>query len=182
LSKFYKAKRPVFTQAQLDSFKSIAISQGNYWQTSQPYQASARPDGWKVPTDPDSVMYFDLTANDPGGMVDLNDLAVAPWTRSPNLDSTSPSCLPQSLLLIIEGGNARLNANSSLAASVFLVSDDPYGQVFKANGNSSFTGNIYANNMDMTGTTDMYMDKCFMDNISPALTRVDTLTYREVDR
>jgi hypothetical protein len=115
-------------------------------------------------------------------MVDLNDLAVTPWNRPADLSATHPSCSAKSLVIIIEGGNARLNSNSTLAASLFLVSDDPYGNVTKANGTSTFTGNIYANNVDLTGTTDLYMDECFMANPSPALSTVTTRDYREVDR
>jgi Tfp pilus assembly protein PilX len=190
LASRYKAKRPVFTQSQLDQLKSIAVSQNSYWTTSK-FRSASQPTGWTIPTDPDSVLYFDLTATDPGGMVDLNDLtsnlpdgSPSPWIRTttPPLSATSALCPSRSLLVIIEGGNARLNSNSNLAGSVFLVSDDPYGNITKANGTSTFTGNIYANNIDLTGTSDLYMDACFMANVSPALARVDTFDYREVDR
>jgi hypothetical protein len=173
LASTYKAKRPPFTQAQLDQLKSIAMSDNTYYTSAT---------GWSVPSGPDAVMYFDLTATDPGGRVDLNDLAVAPWNRPAGLTTTSPQCTANSLLVIIEGGNARLNSNSTLAASLFLVSDDPYGNVTKANGTSTFTGNIYANSVDLTGTTDLYMDECFMANPPPALNALATRNYREIDR
>jgi len=169
----YKAKRPPFTQAQLDQLKSAAMSANTYYTSST---------GWTVPAGPDAIMYFDLTATDPGGSVDLNDLAVSPWNRPVDLAANSPLCPAQSLVVIIEGGNAKLNSNSVLSASLFLVSDDPYGNVTKANGTSQFVGNIYANNVTLNGTTDLYMDECFMNNPPPALNTVTEENYREVDR
>lgn len=168
----YGVKQPVFTQSQLDQLKSIAISQGNYYNTAAPYTA---------PTQNNAVMYFDLTRTDPGDVVDLTNLTPQ-WTRPYPLDSTDSQCQPKSLVVIIEGGNARFNSNSTLYASVFLVSGAPYGQVFKSNGTTTFIGTLYSNSLDLTGTADLYLDKCFLANKSPALTTVTTSNYREVDR
>ena len=112
----------------------------------------------------------------------------ASWisTTSPCLPGTGfrtpTTCPQQSLMVIVEGGNARINSNSFLAAAVFLVSDSPYGDVLKANGTATFTGSLYANNVDLTGNANLWMDQCFMDNPPPALTTVRTSNYREVDR
>ena len=168
MSALYKAKRPPFTQAQLDQLKAVAQSDGTYYTS---------PTGFTVPAGPDAVMYFNLTAAS-SHQVDLNDLAVSPWNR----DHDPATCTSQSLLVIIEGGNAKLNSNSKLSAAVFVVSDDPYGNVSKANGTATFTGSLYANNVDMTGTADMWMDQCFINNPPPALNTVTTYNYREVDR
>lgn len=168
----YNVREEPFTQAQLDQLKTVAISQGNYYTTTN---------GWTAPTTDHAVLYFDLAATDPGGLVDLNQL-IPQWSRPPELSAADPACQPRSLLVLISGGNARLNSNSQLAASTFLLSKDPYGNVSKANGASSYTGTLYANNLDLTGTSDMYMDSCFIANPSPALTTVRTYNYREVDR
>lgn len=171
LKSLYGMKQPIFTQSQLDQLKSIATGQNNYYTTAT---------GWTPPTNPDAVMYFDLTATDPGGLVDLNNMTG--WSRPYPLEANDPNCLPRSLTIIIEGGNARLNSNSVLFGSVFLISGDPYGRVSKANGTSTFIGSIYSNTLDLTGTADMWLDKCFVSNVSPALTNVRTYNYREVDR
>jgi len=169
MSSSFAAKRPPFSQAQLDQIKAIAQEDGTYYTSAT---------GFTVPTGADAVMYFDLTGANAGGTVDLNDLAVAPWNR----DHDPATCPRQSLLVIIAGGNARLNSNSKLSAAVFAVSDSPYGNISKANGTATFTGSLYGNNVDLTGTADMWMDQCFMDNPPPALTTVQTYNYREVDR
>ncbi len=170
MSTLYKAKRPPFTQAQLDQLKAVAQMDGTYYTSAT---------GYTVPAGPDAVMYFNLTgAATNARQVDLNNLAVSPWNR----DHDPASCPSQSLLVIIEGGDAKLNSNSKLSAAVFLTSDDPYGNVSKANGTSTFTGSIYANNVDLTGTSDLWMDQCFINNPPPALNTVTTYNYREVDR
>jgi hypothetical protein len=169
LASNFAAKRPPFTQAQLDQIKAIAQEDGTYYTSAT---------GYTVPAGPDSVMYFDLTGANAGDTVDLNNLAVSPWNR----DHDPTTCPRQSLLVIIAGGNARLNSNSKLSAAVFAISDSPYGNISKANGTSTFTGSLYGNNIDLTGTADMWMDQCFMDNPPPALTTVQTYNYREVDR
>ncbi len=166
-SKFMAKRRP-FTDAQLAQLKATAQSDGTYYTSTT----------FTVPSGPDALLYFDLTSTNPGGTVDLNDLAVSPWNR----DHDPATCPSQSLMVIIEGGNARMNSNSKLSAAVFLVSGDPYGNVSKANGTATFTGTLYANNVDLTGTADMWMDQCFMNNIPPALTSMETRNYREVDR
>lgn len=168
----YNISPQVFSQAQLDQLKTVAVSQANYYTSHT---------GWTAPTEKNSVLYFDLTKTDPGGMVDLNNLSPT-WSRPPDLSATDPSCQAKSLLVIIEGGNARLNSNSTLYASTFLISKDPYGNVTKSNGTSTYIGTLYANNLDLTGTTDMHLDACFLANTSPALTTVRTFNYREVDR
>jgi hypothetical protein len=170
----YRVSQSGFSQAQLDGLKTLAMSQGSY------YTSATIP---TVPTDDDSVVYFDLTAAPASGReVDLNQLAVAPWNRPPNLSATDPACESRSLLIIIEGGNARLNSNSRLMASLFMVSGDPYGNVTKANGTAVFTGTISANNLDLTGTSDMSLDACYLANPPPGLTSLRTVNYREVDR
>jgi hypothetical protein len=169
----YKPRRPPFTQGQLDQLKAIAISQSSYYTSSS---------GWSAPTAIDSVMYFDLTATDPGGEVNLNGLDVAPWNRPPDIGATDAACPKRSLLVIIEGGNASMNSNSKVAGSIFLISDGLYGNFTKLNGGADLTGNVYANNIQQNGTSDMWMDGCFMANVSPVLTQLRTFNYRELDR
>ena len=68
-------------------------------------------------------MFFDLAQSDPGGTVDLND--VTGWGRSGNLSATDAACPKRSLLIVIDGGNAKMNSNISLAASLVLTSAAP---------------------------------------------------------
>lgn len=164
-------RKPPFTQAQLDQLRTIAVSQGNYWSTAS---------GWTSPDDQAAVMYFDLTSTDPGGVVDFKNLVG--WNRPVGQSATSTACDPRSLVVIIEGGNARLNGEQNMFGSVFLISGSPYGKVMKANGAAFFTGSLYANELDLTGTADLHMDECFLAHQSPALNDLQTYNYRELDR
>jgi hypothetical protein len=85
-------------------------------------------------------------------------------------------------VIIVDGGNVSMNGNRQLAASVFVLGESPYGRVDKMNGTAGFIGTLYANDIDMTGTADMYMDECFKANLSPSLFDVQTRNYREEDR
>jgi hypothetical protein len=164
-------RSPALSTAQLDQLRSTAREQRNYWTSTS---------GWSSPDESGAVMYFDLTATDPGGTVDLND--VTGFDRLPGLAADDPACRTASLVIVVEGGNVRLNGNRRLAASVFLVSGAPYGQVAKANGGSTFIGTLYADTIDLTGTADLWLDECFLHNISPALFDIDLRAYRELDR
>lgn len=164
-------RTPVLTQAQLDQLRTIAKSQSNY------YRTAALPSGgvW-APDESHAVLFFDLAQDDPGGVVDLDK--IRGFGRA--LDA-SP-CPDRSLIVVIEGGNARLNANEQLVASVFLTSAAPYGQLLKANGTADFIGSIYADSVDLTGNVDVAMDACFVENLSPALLSLGTSNYVERDR
>jgi len=163
-------RSPVLSQAQIDQLRATAQSQGNYW---------TQATGWTSPDESNAVMFFDLTAN-PGGTVDLND--VTGFSRAANMSATNPLCTNSSLVIVVQGGNVRLNSNQQLFASVFLTSSAPYGQVFKANGTAQFIGTISADAVDLTGTVDLSMDECFADNLSPGLLVIETSAYRELDR
>lgn len=163
-------RTPALSQAQLDRLRTIAQSQGNYHTI-----ATAPVGGWS-PDESHAVLFFDLAQADPGGVVDLND--VNNFGREP----MPTVCPDKSLIIVIEGGNAKLNSNQKLAASLFLTSTAPYGQVLKVNGTSNFIGTIYADSVDLTGNTNVSMDECFVNNLSPALLDLTTYNYVEHDR
>lgn len=166
----FGVRTPVLTQAQLDQLRTVARSQGNY------HEASAAPSGGWSPDERHAVMFFNLAQFDPGGVVDLN--RINGFERPPQ----PATCPEESLIIVIEGGNAKLNANKTLVASLFLTSTAPYGQVLKANGTADFIGSISADSVDLTGNIDVSMDSCFVDNPSPALLELTAKNYREVDR
>lgn len=173
LFSLFGIRSPALTQAQVEQLRTVAQSQGNYW-------TRAGSSYWTSPDDQNAVMFFDLSQTDRGGVVDLND--VTGFSRSANLADSDPSCPSRSLIIVIDGGNVRLNSNQQLYASVFLTSAAPYGQVFKANGTSNFIGSIYADTVNLTGTADLSMDSCFLANESPALLDLHVDNYREIDR
>lgn len=173
LFRLFGIRTPVLSQGQIDQMRTLAQSQGNYWTRSGKTH-------WSSPDEANAVMFFDLTKDDPGGTVDLND--ITGFSRAANLADIDASCPSKSLIIVIEGGNVKLNANQSLFASLFLTSSAPNGQVFKANGTSNFIGTIYADTVNLTGTADLSMDTCFLANVSPALLELTVTKYREDDR
>ena len=176
LRELYGIPEEPFTAAQLDTLRAVAQAQGTYFTEASGFTS---PD---PAVTPNAVMFFDLEADDPGGMVDLND--VDGWGRADNLSADSPQCASRSLLIIIAGGNARLNSNQRMAASIVLTSDAPYGEVVKANGTADLIGTIFASSVAMVGTLNLSLDECFMENISPSLldTTANVIEYREIDR
>ena len=72
----------------------------------------------------------------------------------------------------------------TMVANLVLTSGAPYGYVFKANGNADMIGTIYADQIDLTGTVDISLDDCFVQNLSPSLvdTTLTLTSYREIDR
>lgn len=164
---------PALSPAQIDQMRIVAQSQGNFFTSAT---------GWASPDEANAVMFFDLTQVDRNSSrtVDLND--ITGFSREANLSDADATCESRSLVIVIEGGNAKLNSNQRLFASLFLTSPAPYGQVLKANGSSDFIGTIYADNVNLVGTANLSMDGCFLANISPALLGLNLSNYREEDR
>lgn len=182
LLELFDLRSPVLTQAEISRLRNIAEAQGNLWLTAK----FGTVGGWVEPgpEDTHAVLFFDLTAaatND--RTVNLDDLGTRFRRAESDLEDLT-NCPTRSLIIIVEGGNARLNQSTQgpLAASLFLLSGAPYGKLVKAAGNSAFIGTIYADNVDLTGTSDMTLDKCFLANVSPSLMDFSTHSYRELDR
>ncbi|MDN4163635.1 hypothetical protein, partial [Nocardioides abyssi] len=116
--------------------------QGSYWRSAS---------GWSVPDPaayPNSVLYFDLTGTEPGGTVDLKDLG-STWAQT----SCESGVWTRSLLIVIDGGNVKMNGNNEVAASIVLTSRT-YGEVDKGTGNPDYVGTLFANTLNLAGTFD----------------------------
>ena len=150
---------------KLDELRAVARAQGNYWTTTT-YTVPQPSDH------ADSVMFFDLATAAPGAVVDLKELG-STWSQD--------GCQQRSLLIVIDGGNVRINGNSEIAASVVLTSKT-YGEVDKGNGTPDFVGTIFANTVNLAGTIDLSLNACFLDNLSPSLYTAVVDDYRELDR
>lgn len=188
LLKLFGIKSPALAQAQVDQLRSLAQSQGNYF-TSPNFVGTAftGPDsGWAVPDESNAVMFFDLTGQPASDRtITLNPLDETrfdptTWFSEPN--TTGCPTEPRSLVIVVEGGNVKFNANLDLAASLFLTAESPYGQVLRANGTANFLGTIYADTVNLVGNVDISLNRCFLDNTSPALLDVRVSSYRETDR
>jgi hypothetical protein len=174
LARLFNLRDPALSPTQLDQLRSIARAQNNYWTSSTV---------WSTPDEANAVMFFDLTkGTDLGGTVDLNKINDTAFGREAGLLDTDPRCTSRSLLIVVDGGNVKINSDQRLYASLFLTSSAPYGQVVKANGTAEFIGTIYADKVNLVGTFDASMDKCFLANTSPALLDFRVGSYREDDR
>ncbi len=172
LFRTFNIKRPALTDSELEQLKTMAQAQGTYYTSTT----------WTVPdgsVNPHTVLFFDLNANQ---TVDLKPLDGSLWSRGRITDANSPMCLDASLLIVVQGGNARLNGNTQLAASLYLSGAAPGGQLFKANGTADHIGMLYADTIDMTGTFSASLDACYVANPPPSLFDVNPGTYRELDR
>lgn len=164
-----------FTDAQLDQLRAVAQAQGNYW-TSASYTTPSPA------TTPHAVLFFDLPAGgNTGQRVDLN---MGGWSRTFDAAPGSEGCKDQSLLIVIEGGDAKINANTRIVGNIVMTSPAPYGRMNKLNGGAELIGTIYADSIDLTGTGDVKLDECFVHNLPPSLvdTTLSVTDYREVDR
>ena len=173
-------RTPVLSQVQIDQLRATANLQGNLMTTSNPPSPGNVWDPSQGGTISNAVLFFDLQGSEFGSTVDLNK--IINFGRAANISDSDPACQTKSLVIVIVGGNARLNSNQSLFASLFLTSPAPYGQVTKANGTSNFIGTMFADSINLVGTTDLSLDSCFIANLSPALLGLSAEDYREEDR
>ena len=161
---------PGLSDSQLDLLRATAQAQGNYSNTA------AMPS----PNEVNAVMFFELTGVNLGKTVNLNN--ISGFGRDAAM-SDDAACSTRSLTIVIVDGNAEMNANLSLAASLFLISDNPdYGQLTRGNGTADFIGTIFANKVNLIGNINLSTDLCFRANISPALLDFSSTSYRELDR
>ncbi|MGQ0845911.1 MAG: hypothetical protein ACT4QF_17450 [Sporichthyaceae bacterium] len=165
--------RPALTDAQIEQLKITAQAQGTYYTS---------PNGWTVPdgtVSSHTVLFFDLSSTQ---TVDLKPLDGSLWSRTRITSAANPLCIDASLVVLVKGGNAQLNGDSPLAASVYLSGAAPGGQLFKANGTADHIGMLYADTLDFAGNLGVSLDACFVANPPPSLFDLTTGAYRELDR
>ena len=175
----FKVNTLGLSNSQLDALRSAAQLQGFYFTstTSIPAVLQSPTAGT---TYPHPVLFYDLKGAAVGGLVDLKDLTG--YSRSYPVANTSASCSKAGAIVVVLNGNVRLNGGTVLTASVFAPGPYPNGQVGKANGSGQLIGTLFADNIDMRGTSDIYLDSCFLANLPGGLLNVVVDNYRESDR
>ena len=168
------------SNSDLDALRTASQQQGFYFTNTTAIPAVLQAaNAWQ--TYPHPVLFYDLKGASVGGFVDLKDLTG--YSRSYPLDSSQAGCLPMGAVVVVLNGNVRLNGNTVLATSVYAPGPAPNGQVGKAKRlQGQLIGTLYADNIDMTGTADVYLDNCFLANMSGGLLNVTASNYRKVDR
>ena len=169
------------TPAQLDLLRTAAQEQGFYFTNTTAVPAVLQ-DATASQNYPNPVLFYDLKGAAIGGQVDLNDFNAATYGRPVPLVATSASCTPRNVLVVVVNGNVKLNSNQTLVGSVFAMGPAPNGEVTRANGNSTLIGTVYARSINLTGTADIHLDDCFLQNLPGNLLSVKAETFREVDR
>jgi Tfp pilus assembly protein PilX len=159
--------------AYYDALKSEAIEQGFYFTNTNAIPAVLQPaNAWQ--TYPHPVLYYDFTGSSQS--VNLSDLAG--YNHTAGAANGAAGCTAASAVVVIRNGDASLNSNTVVAANVFI----PEGALSKLNGSAKLIGTVYANSVDITGTGDVWLDDCFLQNLPGSLLSISTRDFVETDR
>lgn len=168
------------TASQLEILKAAAIEQGFYFTDTTAIPTVLRDATTSAPY-PQPILFYDLQGSAVGGTVNLNDFGSA-YARSWPLTAGSASCTGRAAFIVVRNGDVSMNANTTLSASVFVLGPSPYGKVNKLNGGAQLIGTVYARTLDMTGTGDIRLDDCFVQNPPGQALEVRVTKFVEVDR
>lgn len=174
----YRFSSSGLSNDQLDMLRTISQQQGFYYTNTTAIPAVLQS-GSPATTYPNPVLFYDLKGAAVGGTVDLKDLQG--YSRTVPLAQTDASCTSYGAVVIILNGNVKMNGNTTLVASVYAPGPAPNGQVSKANGTNKLIGTLYADSIDLTGTADVYLDDCFVNNM-PMPMNVKISNFQENDR
>jgi hypothetical protein len=166
------------SNTQLDDLRTAAKQQGFYF-TDTTVVPAVLGVSTAYLTYPHPVLFYDLKGAAVGGQVDLND--IQGYSRTTPLDASSAQCSPYGAVVVVLNGNVKLNANSVLVANVFAPGPYPNGQIQKANGTGRLIGTLFGDDVDIRGTADVYLDQCFLANMSSLWTMTQS-NFREEDR
>lgn len=174
----FKAYPNGLSNTQLDALRTAAVQQGFYFTgtTTVPSVLNAS-NAWQ--TYPHPILFYDLKGTAVGGEVDLNDLGG--YSRPYPVAANSAQCTPYGAVVVVLNGNVKLNSNTVLVANVFAPGPSPYGVVRKATGGGQLIGTIFADQVDLRGSADVYLDECFLANMT-SLWSMTQSNFREEDR
>jgi len=169
LAQVYGYRPRGLTDAQFDALRSQAVSQGSYNIT--PGNVSARLTALLAQGVTSPVLYWDT------GNVSLkqNDFP-ASFARSL---STDPGCTSNSVTIVVVGGDLSYqggNTSPWLSAAIFVPDGELTGQ-----GGRNTIGTVFAQNIDLGGNVDFYMDQCFAANPPGAVVEAEVVDWREAD-
>jgi len=152
------------TDAQYALLRARAQAQGTYFTTT-------KPTSWpNAATTPNVVIYFKIGA---GQEVQLNtELNSYAWT-------TDPSCTQQhpGLVLIVEGGDLRINSNAKLTGAVFV----PDGSL-TYNGGAELVGTVFTKKLTLSGNAQISLNECYTRSTPGGVLDIKPIRFREVDR
>jgi hypothetical protein len=162
----YNFKPRGLTEAQYALLKARAQALGLYFTTPNPGLSA-----WPVASNvPNPVIYFKLSANQEVQI--NNELNTYAW-------SDDPSCLNDhpGVVIIVEGGNLRLNSNAVLSGAVFV----PDG-FLTYNGGAQLVGTVFTEQLFMTGNSTITLNDCYTRGTPGGVLDIRPIRFREVDR
>lgn len=165
------------TEHQLELLKTAAIEQGFYFTDTTAIPA-VLTDPATAAAYPSPILFYDLRTPTSDRLVDINPLGNT-YSRSYPLDA---NCSQRAVMLVVLNGDIRLNSNTVITASLFAMGPEPYGKISKSNGGGQVIGTVYARSLDLTGTSDLKLDPCFVNNPPGQVLEVSATNFREIDR
>jgi hypothetical protein len=152
------------TEAQYALLKARAQAAGTYYTTASP------PSWPTAATNANPVLYFKLSAGQEVGI--HGELSSYAWTADASCTNQHPT-----VVIVIEGGDLRLNSNASLAGAVFV----PDGQM-TYNGGAALVGTVFAKDMKFTGNASVSLNDCYTKATPGGVLDIRPTRFREVDR
>jgi hypothetical protein len=157
------------SDSEYAALKTKAQEQGQYY-TSTSFTA---PDPTVYPN---VVMYFNLRGV--GGTVNFQGADF-----NPNPSYGANTCGTRSIVIVVEGGDFKMNSNVDLVGAMFV----PDGIITDVGG-AKFIGTMFAHTIDkLSGSTVTSLESdppsgCFFNNFPGSLLSVTPTHFREVDR
>ncbi|HWL36489.1 MAG TPA: hypothetical protein VNQ77_09860 [Frankiaceae bacterium] len=152
------------TDAQYALLKARAQASGTYYTTTSPAT-------WPTATTHSNpVLYFKIGASDTVSI--QGELSSYAWQSDPSCVNDHPT-----VVVVVEGGNLRLNSNASLAGAVFV----PDGSM-TYNGGAQLVGTLFAKQLNFTGNSSVSLNDCYTRATPGGVFDIKPTRFREVDR
>jgi Tfp pilus assembly protein PilX len=180
MEQMYNYSTGGLSPSQLNLLRTAAQAQGLYATTTT--QAAAVVSTVSAATysaaHPNPVLFFDFPASAGAPTVDLSGLDG--YGRTYGLSPGDPGCTSRAVTVVIMNGDMQLNSNQRITGSIFLQGTVG-GTVDKMNGSAQLIGTLFSKTLDLTGTGDLDLDKCYLSNLPGALMDVQQTDFREVE-
>lgn len=153
------------TESQYAALRARAQSQGQLYLGTTSFTAP------NPAVYPNAVMYFDLTGTSNKKVSIQNELNAY----------GSAYCGARSLVIVVRGpADLDISAGADLTGSLFVPDS---GSSVKVAGGALLIGTLWADDVQKgTGTSDIYMQPCWLSNIPGGLLDVTPTRFRQVDR
>lgn len=157
------------TDAQYDALKAQSVSQGTYNVATGNINSRLTTLAGQGVTSP--VIFWDI-----GNVALRQSDFPAAFSRTLSADA---GCTSNSVTLVVVGGNLSYQGGSTspyLTTAIFV----PDGLLTGTGGRNTI-GTVFAQNIDLSGSVDFFMDQCFAANPPGAVVDAEVVDWRESD-